>query len=448
MTTPEYAQDLRTLLLSGEAEIRRDLCAELPEATLAEILTDQSPQSVWELLSLMRPWKRAAVFGYFNLDFQVYLTENINKDELADLLTEMSADERVDLFKRLPEDAKESVFPLLAKAEREDIRKLSSYEEDMAGSVMTSEYVTLTPDLTVTEALEKLRLQWPGKETIYYVYVIGEGRRLLGFVSLRKLILAKPSAYVGDIMKAEVIYIRAVDPREKAADLIAKYDLIALPVVNGGASLIGIITHDDALDVVTEEATEDMLRMASTDSEEYENSSILQSIRLRSPWLTLNLATAMLSSFTVSRFQDTISSYVMLAALMPIIAGLGGNAGTQTLAVTVRGIALGKIPVGRGREIIMREASVGLLNGAIIGLLVGSIAFFVFHKPWLGLIMLLAMVCNLIIAGLLGSAIPLALKALKLDPALGSSIFITAATDISGFFVFLSLATLMMPLLQ
>ncbi len=289
MTTPEYAQDLRTLLLSGEAETRRDLCAELPEATLAEILTGQSPQSVWELLSLMRPWKRAAVFGYFNLDFQVYLTENINKDELADLLTEMSADERVDLFKRLPEEAKESVFPLLAKAEREDIRKLSSYEENMAGSVMTSEYVTLTPDLTVTEALAKLRRQWPGKETIYYAYVIGDDRRLLGFVSLRKLILAKPSAYVGDIMKAEVIYIRAVDPREKAAELIAKYDLIALPVVNGGAALVGIITHDDALDVVTEEATEDMLRMASADAEEYENSSILQSIRLRSPWLTLNL---------------------------------------------------------------------------------------------------------------------------------------------------------------
>lgn len=448
MTTPEYAQELRTLLLSGEGEIRRDLCAELPEATLAEVLTGQSPQSVWELLSLMQPWKRAAVFGYFTLDFQVYLTENINKDELADLLTEMSADERVDLFKRLPEQAQESVFPLLAKAEREDIRKLSSYEENMAGSVMTSEYVTLTPDLTVTQALEKLRRQWPGKETIYYAYVIGEGRRFLGFVSLRKLILSKLSAYVGDIMKAEAIYIRATDPREKAAELIAKYDLLALPVVNGGDALVGIITHDDALDVVTEEATEDMLRMASTDSEEYENSSILQSIRLRSPWLTLNLGTAMLSSFIVSLFQDTISHYVILAALMPIIAGLGGNAGTQTLAVTVRGIALGKVTLGRGREVILKEAGVGLLNGVIIGLLVGFIALFGFHKPWLGLIMLLAMVCNLIIAGLIGSAIPLALKALKLDPALGSSVFITAATDISGFFVFLSLATLMMPLLQ
>ncbi|TFG36101.1 MAG: magnesium transporter [Desulfobacterales bacterium] len=448
MTTPEYAQGLRTLLLSGESEIRRDLCAELPEATLAEVLTEQSPQSVWELLSLMQPWKRAAVFGYFTLEFQVYLTENINKDELADLLTEMSADERVDLFKRLPEDAQESVFPLLAKAEREDIRKLSSYDENMAGSVMTSEYVTLTPDLTVTQALEKLRRQWPGKETIYYAYVIGEGRRFLGFVSLRKLILSKLSAYVGDIMKAEAIYIRATDPREKAAELIAKYDLIALPVVNGGDALVGIITHDDALDVVTEEATEDMLRMASTDSEEYENSSILQSIRLRSPWLTLNLGTAMLSSFTVSLFQDTISHYVILAALMPIIAGLGGNAGTQTLAVTVRGIALGKVPLGRGREVILKEAGVGLLNGVIIGLLVGSIALFGFNKPWLGLIMLLAMVCNLIIAGLIGSAIPLALKALRLDPALGSSVFITAATDISGFFVFLSLATLMMPLLK
>ncbi len=448
MTTPEYAHELRNLLLNGEGEIRRDLCASLPEATLAEILTDQPPQSVWGVLSAMQPWKRAAVFGYFNLDFQVYLTENIDKDELADLLTVMSADERVDLFKRLPDEAKESVFPLLAKAEREDIRKLSSYEESMAGSVMTSEYVTLTPDLSVTEALEKLRRQWPGKETIYYAYVIGDDRRLLGFVSLRKLILARPTAHVGDIMKAEVVYIRAVDPREKAAELIAKYDLIALPVVNGGAALVGIITHDDALDVVTEEATEDMLRMASTDAEEYENTSILQSIRLRCPWLTLNLCTAMLSSFTVSRFQDTISQYVILAALMPVIAGLGGNAGTQTLAVTVRGIALGMIPVGKGRKVIMREACVGLLNGVIVGSIVGIIAYFGFHKPWIGLIMLLAMVCNLVIAGLIGSAIPLALKMLKLDPALGSSIFITAATDVSGFFVFLSLATLMMPFLH
>ncbi|MBI5556226.1 MAG: magnesium transporter [Deltaproteobacteria bacterium] len=448
MTTPEYAQELRTLLLTGENDIRRDLCVDLPEATLAEVLDGQSPQSVWGLLSLMRPWKRAAVFGYFNLDFQVYLTENINKDELANLLTEMSADERVDLFKRLPEEAQESVFPLLAKAEREDIRKLSSYGEDMAGSVMTSEYVTLTPDLTVTQSLEKLRRQWPGKETIYYAYVIDASRRFLGFVSLRKLILSKPSAYVGDIMKAEAIYIRATDPREKAAELIAKYDLIALPVINGGDALVGIITHDDALDVVTEEATEDMLRMASTDSEEYENSSILQSSRLRSPWLTLNLGTAMLSSLTVSFFQETISQYVMLAALMPIIAGLGGNAGTQTLAVTVRGIALGKVPLGRGSRVVMKEAAVGLLNGALIGLLVAAIALFGFHKPWLGLIMLLAMMSNLLIAGLIGSAIPLALKSLKLDPALGSSIFITAATDISGFFVFLGLATLMMPLLQ
>jgi len=448
MTTPEYAQDLRARLFQGDNDIRRDLCAELPEAALAEALTGLSPHSVWEVLSIMQPWKRAAVFGYFNLDFQVFLTENINRDELAHLLTEMSADERVDLFKRLPEEAQESVFPLLAKAEREDIRKLSSYDENMAGSVMTSEYVTLTPDLTVTEALEKLRRQWPGKETIYYAYVIGEGRRFLGFVSLRKLILSKPSAYVGDIMKAEAIYIRASDPREKAAELIAKYDLIALPVINGGDALVGIITHDDALDVVTEEATEDMLRMASTDAEEYENSSILQSIRLRGPWLTLNLGTAMLSSLTVSFFQDTISQYVILAALMPIIAGLGGNAGTQTLAVTVRGIALGKIPVGRGRKIILQEAGVGLLNGAIIGLLVAAIALLGFNKPWLGVIMLMAMICNLVIAGLIGSAIPLALKALKLDPALGSSVFITAATDISGFFVFLSLATLMMPLLK
>ena len=439
---------VRELLLTGDDETRREYCAALPDATLADQLKGLEVGTIWQILSLVEPRRRAMVLGYFDLSLQVEITESLSRDQLADLLTDMSADERVDLFKKLPEDLQESVFPLLAKAEREDIRKLSSYPEGTAGAIMTSDYVTLTPDLTVSQALEKLRRQWPGKETIYYAYVVDEKRHLLGFVSLRRLILSKPEAYVANIMKPEVIFVRAGESRENTAKIIAKHDLIALPVINGGDTLVGIVTHDDAMDALTEEATEDILRMASTDAEEYENPSFLQSVRWRSPWLTLNLGTASVSAFMISRFQDTLSHYVILAALMGMVAGLGGNAGTQTLAVTVRGIALGKIPRAQGWRVIAREASVGFLNGIIIGSVLAIVAYLLFGKPWIGLIMFLAMTANLIVAGLFGSAIPLTLKALKLDPALGSSIFVTCATDVSGFTIFLTLATLLLPHLQ
>lgn len=448
MITTNLVSQTRALLLTGDKETRRDYCAELPEATLADQLKALDIPSIWETLNLLEPRKRALVFGHLDLDLQVEITEHITNDELADLLTLMSADERVDLFKKLPEEMQDTVLPLLARAEREDIRKLSSYPEGTAGAIMTSDYVTLTPDITVTEALAKLRRQWPGKETIYYAYVVDEERRLMGFVSLRKLILAKPEALIGNIMKPDVIFVHAAESQERTAKIVAKHDLIALPVVNGGDALVGIVTHDDALDVVTEEATEDILRMASTDAKEYEKPSFLQSIRLRCPWLTINLGTAMISSFVVSLFQDTIHQYVLLAALMPVIAGLGGNGGSQTMAVTVRGLALGKVQLSKGWQVIAKEAGVGLLNGMLIGSVMALIANFAFHKPWLGLIMFLAMSANLTIAGIFGSAIPLTLKALKLDPALGSSVFITTATDVSGFLTFLSLSTLLISHLQ
>ena len=445
MTAPtENLDSFHSLLLSGDDHTRREYCAAIPDASLAEQIKDFAVGSIWEILNLVEPRRRASVFGHLDLKLQVELTKSISGDQLADLLTMMSADERVDLYKKLPEDLQDLVLPLLAKAEREDIRKLSSYAEGTAGAIMTSDYVTLPPEINAAQALEKLRRQWPGKETIYYAYVTDKNRRLMGFVSLRKLIVSKPQALVGDIMKPDVIFVRAQEAQEKTAEIIAKHDLIALPVVNGGDALVGIVTHDDALDIVTEEATEDILRMASTDAEEYENPSYFQSIRRRSPWLTLNLGTALLSSYVVSKFTSTITDYVILAALMPVIAGLGGNAGTQTLAVTVRSIALGKLPIAKCGRVILKELGVGLSNGLLIGTFMGIIAYFWFNNPWLGLIMFLAMTTNLLIAGLLGSAIPITLKALKLDPALGSSVFITTATDISGFLIFLSLATLLL----
>lgn len=444
MSNFQLAPGLRNFLLTADDKSRTDYLAELPDATLADILASLAPEQIWNILALIFPQRRAMVFGHLGIDLQVRLTGIIGHDQLAGLITLMSADERVDLFKQLSEDKQETIWPLLARVNREDIRKLSSYPEGTAGAIMTSDYVFFTPDLPVADALQKLRREWPGKETIYYTYVVNKKRQLLGYLSLRELIVAHPAAIVGDIMNTDIVFIRANDSREETANLIAKHDLIALPVVNGGGAFVGIVTHDDALDVMTEEATEDILRMAGTDVDEHKGGSFSRSIFLRSPWLTVNLVTALCSSFVVSRFSDTISQYVMLAAMMPVIAGLGGNAGTQTLAVTVRGIALGEISPARGWRVILREMGICFSNGIMIGSLVGVITYYWLDKAWLGLIMLMAMTTNFLIAGIFGSAIPLALKALKLDPALGSSVFITAATDVGGFAVFLSLATLML----
>ncbi|MEW6219260.1 MAG: magnesium transporter [Thermodesulfobacteriota bacterium] len=448
MTSQTAASSLDAVLLHDLDTIQRDPLEGLPDATLAERLENRSPAEIWAILAEVPRLRRAMVFGHLPLAVQRQVAEAIPRETVADLVSAMSADERVDLMKELPDEVQDEIFPLLARAEREDIRKLAAYAEGTAGAIMTSAYVTLRPELTVAAALEKLRHEWPGKETIYYAYVINDRRQLVGLVSLRGLILARPSARVGDIMNPDVIFVRAGDSQEETAALIAKHDLIALPVVNGGDALVGIVTHDDALDVVTAEATEDMLRMAGTDAEEHPGASIFTSIRLRCPWLTVNLGTAMLASLVVSHFQDTLSRYIVLAAMMPIVAGLSGNAGTQTLAVTVRGIALGEIEAAAGWRTILREAGIGCVNGAVVGVVMGLVAFLWHGNPWLGLIMFLAMVANLLVAGLVGSGIPLTLKALRLDPALGSSIFITATTDVCGFSIFLSLATMLLPLLH
>ena len=444
MDTITATPDYRTFLLDSDETACREFCTGLADATLAEELERFSAAEIWRVLNTLDLRRRAMIFGRLDLERQVELASSISSESLVELITAMQADERADLYKILPESIQDSVMPFLAKAEREDIRKLSSYEEGTAGAIMTSDYVAFKPDLTVAEALAKIRREWSGKETIYYTYVVDEKRRLLGFVSLRNLILAKPTSVLASIMQTDVMFGRVSDDQEEIAQIIALHNLIALPIINGGDTLVGIVTHDNALDVVTEEATEDILRMAGMEAEEQVDSPFYKSVIFRAPWLSINLITAISASFVVSLFQDTLSHYIVLAAMMPIIAGMGGNAGTQALAITVRGIALGEVSLATGRGLIIKEVAAGCANGILLGLLMGVIAYLWMGNVWLGLIMFLSMAANLMIAGLFGSVIPLTLKALKIDPALGSSIFITTATDVGGFLIFLSLATLML----
>ena len=288
---PLLVSELDELLAAGDSKALRAFCQSAHPAVVAEMISALPISHAWAVLQYAAAPLRAEIFSHLDEDLQVEMIIDLRREEAARLLSDMSPDDRADLFGHLPENLRESVLPALAQAEREDIRRLSAHREGTAGAVMTSDYATLPPQLTAAQAVEHLRDVAPDKETIYYAYVVDENRRLLGFVSLEDLILARRDARVGDIMHHEVIFARVQDDQEDAARKIQKYDMLALPVLNGVDALVGIITHDDALDVITQEHTEDMEKlMAITGAHEagvYLKTSPWVHFKNRSGWVIL-----------------------------------------------------------------------------------------------------------------------------------------------------------------
>ncbi|MFO7955528.1 MAG: magnesium transporter [Candidatus Brocadiia bacterium] len=445
MHDPSSDPDLAALYASDRRAALEKALTEVHPTTAAAFLGELPAGEVWSLLQSLEPARAAEVFAALEDDFQVELTELANAEQLVPLLAELAPDDRADLVQAMDEEVRDEVLPLLARAERENIRRLASYEEETAGALMTTDYATLPETISIQDALEKLRREAPDKETIYYVYVVDSERRLRGLVSLKDLIVARPKGRtVGDIAHRDVVSVRVDQDQEEVARILSDYDFLAIPVVDPEQRLVGIVTFDDAMDVMEDEAEEDLYHMASVSTEERIDTPLLASVRLRWGWLVINLGTALLAAVTVGLFESTIARFTALAVMMPIIAGMGGNAGTQTMAVVVRGLALGELSFAECWKVLLKEVGVGLINGTINGALMAGIAFWWYGNPWLGLIMLFAMMGNLAIAGVFGAGFPLALKALGHDPALASSIFITTATDVGGFLLFLGLATVFM----
>lgn len=444
MDNPLVSFELHQLLERNETESLKQAFENLHQATVAEFLGTVPPERVWPLLMRVEVKRRAEIFRDLNLELQVKLVSTQAPPEVAELLGEMAPDDRADLIQKLDDDVRQEILPLLARAERENIRRLTSYAEDTAGAIMTTDYVALPEDITVGQAWEELRIQAPDKETIYSIYVVDRQRHLTGFLTLKDLILARPATRrLGEVAQGEVVSVRAEDDQEGVARKLSDYDFVAIPVVDSENCLVGIVTFDDVIDVVDEEAGEDLYHMASVSTDEKVSTPFFTSVRLRWWWLLINLGTSILAALTVSLFAGTIARYVALAVMMPIVAGMGGNAGTQTMAVVVRGLALGELTLRNSWAVILKEVGVGLVNGMINGLVMAGIAYAWYRNFWLSLIMFLAMIANLMIAGLFGAALPVVLKLLRFDPALASSIFITTATDVGGFTIFLGLAALL-----
>jgi magnesium transporter len=283
---------------------------------------------------------------------------------------------------------------------------------------------------------------------VFYVYVIDDRHHLVGVVSLRQLLLNPPSMPLRKIMAADVISVHTSTDQEEVARIVSKYDLLATPVVDEENRLVGMVTVDDVIDVLREEATEDLYALAGVDTDEKVTTPPTRSIRLRLPWLLANLVTATLAAYVVTFFRETISTEVVLAALMPVVAGMGGNGGIQTVTVIVRSLALGELTWANAKRVLLKEILVGLGKGIVVGIIMSVITLLWFKKPIISLVIGLALIINLFVAGLFGTLVPLLLRWLKFDPALASGVIVTTFTDVCGFFSFLGLATLFLKWLQ
>lgn len=417
---------------------------DLHPADWADFLENLSQEDLAKFIQLVGPELGLPIFEFISFEAKKAVIEILPPKVLGRLITLMSPDDRADLVEEVDESMKERILSLLFQAERQNLLNLLSYPENSAGAYMTTEYALLRMDDTVQDGLEQIRLQAPRKENIYYIYVVDTSFRLVGFISLRRLIMARWGEYIRDLMDKKVISVRVDEDIEEVAQQMRHYDFLAMPVVDSQDRLVGLITFDDIYDVIQEEATEDMFYLANLDTDESVQSPLYRSVKMRIPWLMFNLITALLVATTVHQFSDTISQYVALAVMMPVVGLLGGNAGNQSLTVVVRALALGEIDLGQHWKVLLKELAIGLCNGLMVGLVIGAIAYFWYQNLWLSFILVIAMTANLLIAGLFGSMIPIILRKLKLDPALGSSIFVTTATDAGGFFIFLGLATLLL----
>jgi len=449
MLNPLLLPELREMLAEGDVAGLRDVTTELHPATIAEFLEGLTNEETWQVLDHATIERQAEIFGYFPIEKQVEMVEGIGKDRMSRLLEEMPPDNRVDLLKRLEPELVESLLPLVAKAERHDIRLLLSCPEHSAGSIMTTEYASLPEDITVAEALNRLRTQAPHSETIYYIYVLDVDRHLLGTVSLHELILAKPNTPVRDLMQRDVISVRVDEDQEEVAKKMARYDFIAMPVVDPENHLVGIVTHDDVIDVVVEEATEDALRMGGVGTivEHYLDAPFVRVWWKRSVWLSCLFVAELFTFTALAHFEHAIQALVALALFVPLCISTGGNSGSQAATLITRAMALGHIRQSDWWRVLRHE----LLMGLALGLTLGAIGFLRAAltpqtvlgpvDPWrLALVISQAVMAICLWGTLVGAMLPLLFKRLGIDPGYASSPFVATFVDVTGIVIYFTIA--------
>ena len=438
---PILIPELRVMLAEEDSAGLREVAQELHPATVAEFSEGLDDGEIWRLLGSVPVERQAEIFPYYPLSRQVDILKAADRDHLGPLIEWMAADNRDDLLRELEPDFVEEILPLVAKAERHDIRMLLSCPEDSAGALMTTEYASLPADITAGEAISSLRSQAPNSESIYYIYVLDAERKLVGFVSLRDLILAKPTASVADLMQRDVIAVRVDEPQEKVVDLLARFDFIAIPVVDDHARLVGIVTHDDVLDAVRQEATDEAQMSAAIAplGESYLEAAITSMTWKRGVWLTILFATATVTAMVLANWQP-VESQLWLVAFIPLVIASGGNSGNQSATLVITALSTGDCRLSDWKRILRREFALGTLLGVLLALPGFLLALAYAPTATQALVIPATIFTVVLIGSMVGSVLPLVFRSLGLDPALMSNPFVSAIVDVLGILIYMGIA--------
>lgn len=445
MTIPaeERLEELVALVHEGHLEAFIERAWDLEPADLADVLAALDEEDRIALVRVLPAELSSQALVEMPVDAHAEETlAALDPEHAAQIVERLEDDDAADLLGELEPEQQERI--LAGVADRSDVDRLLRYDEETAGGVMTTHVVTVTDLDTVGLALEAIRRQAEDVEDVTEIYVVDTARRLVGMLSFKQLVVSGNDRLVRDVMDESDVRVAADVDQEEVARMMARYNVPSVPVVDAAGRLLGRVTYDDVIDVTEAEATEDLLRFGGVSPDEELGAAWHDAVKSRLPWLYVNLLTAFSAAAVVYFFKGSIERLAVLAVWMPIIAGMGGNAGTQALAVTVRRLSLGQVPTTRLRSVIGKEVLVGALNGAAIGIVVSVVAVLLGESWRLGAVVFLAMTANLFVAGFAGSFVPVLLERMGVDPAVASSVFVTAFTDVCGFGLLLGMATVVL----
>ncbi len=437
----DFLQAVTAAIDADDVARVRALTLPLHEADLADLIQLLRPEPRGALIAMLGDDFKAAALPELDEAVRDQVLEEMPPEQVAEALQQLDSDDAVYLLEDLDEEEQSDILAKLPYFERIALQRSLEYPEDSAGRIMQTDLIAVPPFWSVGQTIDHMREADDLPDRFYEVFVVDPAYHLIGSVALNRLLRSKRPTTIESITELDIRPIPVDDDQEEVARQFERYNLTSAPVVDKDNRLVGVITADDVVEVVQEEASEDILRMGGVAGESVSD-SVWQTTRLRFTWLLANLVTAILASLVISLFEATIEQMVALAVLMPIVASMGGNAGTQTMTVAVRALAMQDLGPVNALRVILRESAVGLLNGLLFAIIMAAIAYFWFGSGQLGLVIGVAMVVNLVAAALAGILIPLGLDQLDLDPAIASGVFVTTVTDVVGFFAFLGLAAL------
>ena len=436
------ADSIRRLLRRGATSHLAKIVNKTHGADLSVLFRSLSLAQQHKLFDMITDVEQKGIlFSELEEDIFQDLIEEMPVEAIVEVLESMPADDVADILGRLPEDRSQEILDKMKKAESEEVEDLLRYDDDTAGGIMVPDFIALKEDVTAREAIESLQKEHSDVEMAFYLYVVDEYGKLVGVSSLRQLVVVAPDTCLKEFMSTDVFSVRTDMDQEEVARIVARYDILAVPVVDDANRLVGVVTVDDVIDILRKEATEDILKMAGVGEEFVETKSIFKSTRIRLPWLFASCVGGLFAFYIIGKFESSILKYAYLAAFIPVIMGMGGNIGTQSSTIVVRGLATGRLHVRDIWSVVMKELSVGVILGSVYGALIGSVAQFRYSMLALAVSVTLAVISSMSVAALVGSLVPMAFARINIDPAVATGPFVTTAIDIISVFFYFKIAT-------